>query len=121
MNDSTLIIHNLFDKLESATSVQKNEYLEKLLFAFTITGRAIWSDEKTSDRDKIEGFKYLNELTHRIWNTRYVLIHETEKECVTSLKENLTYYGQLSKVLGSHLRHAIISASNGLLDLKGDE
>jgi hypothetical protein len=41
----------------------KIKFIEQLLFYFTLTGRAIWPDDKLTDTEKVKGLKWLNELS----------------------------------------------------------
>jgi len=73
-----------------------------LLYYFTITGRGIWSDDQWSDTEKVEAFKWLNELTHRTWNIKR-RVHENENDSITDLYDHLKFYAKQSDLLSSHL------------------
>ena len=92
-----------FDKLHTLSSLEKIQFLEELLFYFTIAGRGIWSDDQLSEFEKIEAFKWLNELTHRIWNLRFELQRGEDTDSIIRLYENMKFYSEQSKTLGGHL------------------
>ena len=74
-----------------------------MLFYFTIAGRGIWSDDQLPDSEKIEAFKWLNELTHRVWNIQFDLQREEDDDSIVRLYKNMKFYSEQSKTLGSHL------------------
>lgn len=93
----------VFDELRTLSRSDKIQFLEYLLFYFTIAGRGIWSDDQLSDSEKIEAFKWLNELTHRVWNIQFDLQREEDDDSIVRLYENMKFYSEQSKTLGSHL------------------
>ena len=99
-----------FAELNTITMPEKIVFLEVLLFQFTITGRGIWSDDQPSDLEKVEAFKWLNELSHRIWNMRSDLQRGEKDDSIVRLYGNMKYYAEQSNLLGSHLVPAVISA-----------
>jgi hypothetical protein len=62
MNEAHNQFQEVFDELYALTIHKKMKFLEALMFYFTITSRGIWSDDKPSDAEKVEAFKWLNEL-----------------------------------------------------------
>lgn len=74
-----------------------------MLFYFTIAGRGIWLDEQPTDAEKVEAFKWLNELLHRIWNIRSGLQNGQGHDFMTTLYENMKFYGDQSILLRMHL------------------
>ena len=93
----------VFNELCTLTLVDKIKFLDDLLFNFTIAGRGIWSDEQPTDAEKVEAFKWLNELLHRIWNIRSGLQNGEENDFVTRLYGNMKFYGDQSILLRMHL------------------
>ncbi len=102
-------IHEIYIKLHSSSVEDKILFIEMLLFQFTISGRAIWSDEESTNRDKAEAFKWLNELYHRIWNIRFELLTAEDNGSITRLFQNLKNYGEESETLRIHIIPTILS------------
>jgi hypothetical protein len=100
----------VFDELYELTIHKKMKFLEALLFYFTITSRGIWSDDKPTDADKVEAFKWLNELSHRIWNLLFELQRDEDSDSITRLFENMKFYGKQSGLLRSHLLPTTLAA-----------
>lgn len=48
------------------TLEQKRKFYVLFAHDLTVSIRAIWSDEKLSDAEKIEGMKWINEIMHRL-------------------------------------------------------
>ena len=92
-----------FANLHTLSRTDKIQFLEYLLFYFTITGRGIWSDDQLPDAEKIEAFKWLNELTHRVWNIQFDLQREEDDDSIVRLHDNMKFYSEQSRTLGSHL------------------
>lgn len=103
MNESQTGFQEVFDELYKIAIPDKIKYLEALLFYFTLTSRGIWSDDKSSDSEKVVAFKWLNELSHRIWNIRFDLQQGEDNESVTRLYENIRFYSEQSDLLRMHL------------------
>jgi hypothetical protein len=99
-----------FDELLKLPISEKIKFLEELLFYFTLTGRGIWMDEKSSDTEKLEAFKWLNELMHRIWNRRIELQGNKDNDSITNLYENMKFYGEQSDLLREHLVPTFLGA-----------
>jgi hypothetical protein len=103
MNEQHQLFQNALEELSTLANPDKVRFLEELLYCFTISSRGIWSDEKVSEFEKVEAFKWLNELYHRIWNIRYELQQEERNDCITRLYENMKFYGGQSELLRVHL------------------
>ena len=110
MTDSQKRFQEIFDELFTLSLQDKILFLESLLFSFTISGRGIWTDEQQSDKEKVEAFKWLNELNHRIWNIRHELKEGVDSDSIIRLYENLKFYGDQSALLRMHLVPTILSA-----------
>jgi hypothetical protein len=108
MNEQQLLVQQVFDNLFLATTQQKTNYIEDLLFNLTITGRGVWTDEKSNDAEKVNAFKWLNELTHRLFNMLYELRRGNNEDTITSLYNNLKFYSEQSDLLRSHLNPTIL-------------
>lgn len=52
--------------INTLTLEQKRKFYVLLAHDLTVSVRAIWFDEKYSDREKIEGMKIINEIMHRL-------------------------------------------------------
>lgn len=112
MNEANKQFHEVFDELYKLSVTDKVLFLEELLFYSTLTGRGIWSDDKPSDTEKVEAFKWLNEFSHRIWNIRSGLQQGEDNDSVTRLYENMKFYGEQSDILRMHLVPTILGAFN---------
>lgn len=110
MNKSQTRFQEVFDELYKIAPPDKIKYLEALLFYFTLTSRGIWSDNKSGDTEKVLAFKWLNELSHRIWNIRFDLQQSDDNESVTRLYENIKFYSEQSDLLRTHLVPTTIGA-----------
>lgn len=100
----------IFDELHTLSRLDKIKFLEELLYYFTIAGRGIWSDDQLSEFEMIEAFKWLNELTHRIWNIRSDLQQGVDEDSIARLYENMKFHHGQSSVMGSHLVPTTIAA-----------
>ncbi len=56
-------IQSIVEMLDSEAHLT---YWEKLAHNLTISCRGIWSNDKYTDVEKIEGMKYVNEVLHRV-------------------------------------------------------
>lgn len=92
-----------FDEFFSLSLNHKSDFLEALLFHFTITGRAIWSDEPSSDLEKVTALKWLNELTHKVWALKYELREGVDCDSMSRLYELMKFYGEQSDLLRKQL------------------
>lgn len=110
MNEQHKQFQDVLEELNTLAKLDKVRFLEELLFYFTISSRGIWSDEKVSELEKVEAFKWLNELCHRIWNIRFVLQQEESNDSITRLYENMKFYGEQSDLLRVHLVPTTIGA-----------
>lgn len=88
----------------------KIKFIEALLFHFTLTGRALWSDVKLTDTEKVEGLKWLNELSHRIWNVKLELMQGIDDNSSKRLYENMKFYSEQSISLRPHLVPTLLGA-----------
>lgn len=86
---------------------EKKQFLQDFLFELTIVGRAIWSDEKLSDSEKVSALKSVNELTHRTLNAG----KKTNID-LDALREIVDRNATQSKLLGFELSHAWDRATN---------
>jgi len=110
MSESHIRFQEVVNALHNLSIFDKIKFLEDLLFYFTLTGRGIWSDDKPSDPEKIEAFKWLNELSHRIWNIRAELQQGEDNDSITRLYENMRFYGEQSDLLRMHLLSTVLNA-----------
>jgi hypothetical protein len=112
MNETHEQFQEVFNELYTLTLADKIKFLDDLLFYFTIASRGIWSDEQPTDAEKVEAFKSLNELLHRIWNIRSGLQNGDESDFVNRLYENMKFYGDQSILLRVHLIPTTLGAFN---------
>lgn len=112
MNERHEQFQEVFDELSILTTIDKIKFIDDLLFYFTIAGRGIWSDEQSTDTEKVEAFKWLNELMHRIWNIRSGLLIGEEDDFATRLYDNMKFYGEQSTFLRMHLVPTTLGAFN---------
>jgi hypothetical protein len=110
MIDSQKRLQETFDELFTLSQQDRMLFLESLLVSFTVSARGIWSDEQPSDKDKVEAFKWLNELNHRIWNIRFELKEGIDSDSINRLYENLKFYGEQSALLRMYLVPTLLSA-----------
>ena len=110
MNEAHKQFQEVFNELYALTIHMKIKFMETLIFYFTITSRGIWSNEKPSDAEKVEAFKWLNELSHRIWNLLFELQRGEDSDSITRLYENMKFYGEQSGLLRSHLQPTTLAA-----------
>lgn len=103
MNENHRKIEAVYNELTGYPNSMKKIFLETLLFNFTITGRAIHSDETQSDKVKLDALNWLNELVHRVWNIHSVLNEEKNEDVTLRLYENMKFYADMSSLLNSHL------------------
>jgi hypothetical protein len=110
----------ILDDLQTLTRLDKIRFLEALLFCFTIAGRGIWSDDRLPESEKVEGLKWLNELTHRVWHIRFELQEGECKDSIERLYGNLKFYREQSSALGSHLVPTTIAAFKMFKEIRVD-
>ncbi|NML20872.1 hypothetical protein HHL16_08300 [Pseudoflavitalea sp. G-6-1-2] len=103
MSDNQQKLERIFSDLRDFPTSIKRLFLETLLFNFTITSRAIHSDESQTEKEKLDALKWLNELTHRIWNIRSTLDEKQSDDCILRLDENLKFYAGMSNHLNNNL------------------
>jgi hypothetical protein len=112
VNEAHQQFQEAFDELYTFSTTDKIEFLERLLFHFTLAGRGIWSDDSSTDTEKVEAFKWLNELVHRIWNIRSDLQRGEDNDSITRLYNNMKFYGEQSDLLRMHLVPTTLGAYN---------
>ena len=103
MTTAHIRIQEIFNELYTLSISNKTLFLEHLLFYFTITSRAIWSDDKPTDGEKVEALKWLNELMHSVWNIRFELQRNEDNNSITRLYEHMKFYGEQSDLLRMHI------------------
>lgn len=79
--------------------------------------RAIWSDENTDDKSKVDSLKWSNELSHRMWNILFDLKRNEDKESENKLGESINFYAKQSKELATHLSAITKSTLNRFYNL----
>lgn len=118
MADTHNRFQETFNDLFALPLQDKTSFLELFLFSFTISARGIWSDGQSTDAEKVEAFKWLNELNHRIWNIRSELKKGLDNDSINRLYENLKFYGEQSALLGQHLAPTLLSAFERFKDIR---
>ena len=108
--DKNKQFQEVFDTLYPLAIQKKIRFLEVFLFYCTIAARGIWSDDTRSDAEKLEALKWLNELSHRIWNLLFELQQGEDDDNTRRLYENLKFYGDQSLLLRSHLWPTILNS-----------
>jgi len=78
-----LTLENFDSIISELPSQLKILYFETLAHNLTIAGRGVWSNEKFTCDQKVNGMKWLNEIMHRVLNK---LIDERRNIC--SFSEN---------------------------------
>jgi hypothetical protein len=66
-------VSDLLKYVKQLDSAKKLEFYDRLGFNLTIAVRSIWSNPVTSDKEKIEAIKIVNELSHRVFNWMWKL------------------------------------------------
>jgi hypothetical protein len=112
MNESHEQFQKVFTELYSLSLSDKINFLDDLLFYCTIAGRGIWSVKQYTDAEKIEAFKWLNELLHRFWKIRSGLQNGEVNDFETRLYDNMKFYGDQSILLRMHLVPTTLGAFN---------
>lgn len=110
MKESHRKFKEAFDELYAFNIQDKINFLEALLYFFTISGRGIWSAENFIDAEKVEAFKWMNELLHRIWNIQFGLKRGEDDDSITRLYNNMKFYSEQSDLLKMHLVPSIVGA-----------
>ena len=62
----TLHESNFADTIGPLPNEAKVDFYYTLARRLTVTGRSVWSDERLSEAQKLEGLMWLNEIMHRI-------------------------------------------------------
>ena len=101
--NENLKLAELTNWLSTKSVEDKVLFIELLLSDLTVMNRAIWSDENTTDKSKIESLKLSNELSHRIWNVLFELKRSEYNILEIKLEDNLKFYAKQSKELAGHL------------------
>ena len=116
MIDTHKHLQEVLDEFFKLQPKEKMLLLDDILFSFTISGRGIWSDDEPSDKEKVEALKWLNELSHRIWNIKHELTQGEDKDSSVRLFENLKFYGEQSALLQVNIVPAILLAYKAFKD-----
>ena len=66
----------VFNEINAFEKSRRVQFYERFAFNLTIGVRSIWANPKTSDAEKIEGMKVINELSHDIFNWIWRLRNE---------------------------------------------
>ncbi len=118
MNKTHKDFQYIFNELSALAISDKIVFMEMLLFNFTITGRAIWSEGQQSDSIKVEAFKWLNELSHRIWNILFDLRRGENNDSITRLYDHMKLYAEQSHLLSGHLAATTVMTFKSFEDRK---
>ena len=103
MIDAHKQFHEVFNELYTLTIPMKIGFFEALQYNFTIASRSIWSEDEPSDAEKVEAFKWLNELSHRIWIIQFELQRGEDIDSINRLYQNMKFYGEQSNLLRGQL------------------
>lgn len=90
--------------MSSMSIEEKTIFNELLLSNMTVMNRAIWDDSETTDKAKVECFKWSNELAHRIWNLLFELKRGEDNNSENRLADNINFYRIQSDELAGHLK-----------------
>jgi hypothetical protein len=110
-------IAELLRQLETKDRGARARFYERLGFNLTISIRSIWSNPNTTDTEKIEAIKVVNELSHRIfhwiWKLRTAEKELLDVECFADIKS----YGQENNIaageIGAALDHTYSALMSG--------
>ena len=101
-------IAELLHQLETKDRGARARFYERLGFNLTISIRSIWSNPNTTDIEKIEAIKVVNELSHRIFNWIWKL-RMTEQLLDVNCFADIKSYGQENTIaageIGAALNH----------------
>lgn len=89
--------------LSSRSIEQQTLFAQLLLSNLTIMNRAIWDDDKTTDKSKVDSLKWSNELAHRIWNVLFDFKGNSNKNGANRIVGNIKFYASQSQELAGHL------------------
>lgn len=82
---------------------EKIAFIQRLLFNITVMNRAMWSDDQTTDKTKVESLKWSNELSHRVWNILYELKRGKDDNSENKLVSTFAFCAKQSNELAKHL------------------
>lgn len=109
-------IADIFKKLSMSDKETKILFYDRLSFNLTIGIRSICSNPETTDKEKLEGTKIINELSHRIchWTWRIKRDDPTfhDLKCLSDIR---TYAG-LDKHVTGEIGEAVRSSYRHLAE-----
>ncbi|NML39768.1 hypothetical protein HHL17_21395 [Chitinophaga sp. G-6-1-13] len=82
---------------------EKIMILERVLYLFTIAGRAIWSDDSLSDHQIAMALKWLNEMSHRTFDILHALRRGEDNDSMHRFYAYMRQYADECRDLGGHL------------------
>ena len=60
---------DIVSELEALSADQLRQVYSRLWLELTIGSRSIWSDDRYSETQKLDGLKWINEIQHRVWHS----------------------------------------------------
>ena len=115
MNASeTLTLTNFESLVGTLTESERDDFYVLLLSYLTIAGRMIWSDEQSSQKQVIEGMKWLNEILDDV--LKMVGSSHLRDQYMTDLgiAGSLRHYVSLAPHIESDISYALRSAYESL-------
>lgn len=106
-------ITDIFKYLESQDKEAMLHFYDRLGFNLTIAIRSIWSNPETSDKEKIEAIKIVNELSYSIFNWMWELKRDVQGfdhlDCFSEIKnragQSKNVAGEIEEAIKSSYRH----------------
>jgi hypothetical protein len=102
----------VFAEINTLDKSKRVQFYERLAFNLTIGIRSIWANPKTSDVEKIEGMKIINELSHDIFQWIWKLRNKDGEfddmavcEQIRSELNDSLVAGEISEALRSSYEH----------------
>jgi hypothetical protein len=95
------------------------QFYEILAHNLTVSIRAIWSDETSTDVERVEQMKWLNEIMHRVVLKSTALRMNRNEMSESDTWKMMEHYVSQCPALASHIAFATISSYQAVGHLRG--
>jgi len=104
------MISDVLEKISKRSAQEKREYYENLAHSLTISTRAIWSDPDTSEKEKIEQMKCINEIMHQV--VKKIRLYRTNDKTLSdeAILNHIENWVSQSKGVAGHVGYSIKKA-----------